>query len=210
MSVQGFRPSAATKVSVVVVEILFWLAVLAVLLSVVLVIAVNFTPFHVKYTRAPLEVCYQSGGGGWQKGQDLSITSSKITGFSQLVMENGEKGLQRIFVVMPLLLSMLFLGIMMILRKIIKSIRSGTPFTRENAARIRAMGWLVMAAGPFYGILEYIYAWVWLPKVKIEGALVEINPDLRVFYIFAGLVIVVIGHVFQYGVSLREDSELTV
>ena len=72
------------------------------------------------------------------------------------------------------------------------------------------MGWLVMAAGPFYGILEYIYARMWLPKVQIEGAIVEANPDLRVFYIFAGLVIVVIGHVFQYGVSLREDNELTV
>jgi hypothetical protein len=125
-------------------------------------------------------------------------------------MENGEKGLQRIFVVMPLLLSMLFLSIMMILRKIIKSIKSGTPFTRINAARIRAMGWLVMAAGPFWGILEYIYAWMWLPKIQIEGAHVGIEPDFRVFYIFAGLVIVVIGHVFQYGVSLCEESELTV
>lgn len=210
MSVQDFKPSAATKVSVVVVEILFWFAVLAMLLSVVLVIAVNFTPFHVKYTRAPVDVCYIAGGGEWLRGQDLSLTSSKITGFSSLVMENGEKGLQRIFVIMPLLLSMLFLGIMMILRKIIKSIKSGTPFTRANAARVRAMGWLVMAAGPFWGILEYIYAWVWLPKIQIEGAKVYIEPDFRVFYIFAGLVIVVIGHVFQYGVSLREENELTV
>ena len=180
------------------------------LLSVVLVIAVNFTPFHVKYTRAPVDVCYIAGGGGWLQGQDLSITSSKITGYSRLVMENGEKGLQRIFVIMPLLLSMLFLGIVMILRKIIKSIKSGTPFTRVNAARIRAMGWLVMAAGPFWGILEYIYAWMWLPKIGIEGAKIYIEPDFRVFDIFAGLVIVVIGHVFQYGVSLCEDSELTV
>jgi hypothetical protein len=98
----------------------------------------------------------------------------------------------------------------MILRKIMKSIKSGTPFTRVNAARIRAMGWLVMAAGPFWGILEFVYARMWLSKIQIEGALVEVDPDLRVFYIFAGLVIVVIGHVFQYGVSLREDNELTV
>ena len=210
MTVQGFRPSAATKVSAVIVEVLFWLAAVAMLLSIVLVIAVNLTPFHVKYTRAPVDVCYIGGGGGWLRGQDLSITSSKITGYSRLVMENGEKGLQRIFVVMPLLLSMLFLGIMMIMRKIIKSIKSGTPFTRENAARIRAMGWLVMAAGPFYGILEYIYALMWVPKLRIEGALVEAVPDFRVFYIFAGLLIVVIGHVFQYGVSLCEENELTV
>lgn len=210
MSVQDIRPSAATKVSVVAAEILFWFAVLAMLLSVVLVIAVNFTPFQVKYTRAPVDVCYIAGGGGWLQGQDLSITSSKITGFSRLVVENGEKGLQRIFVIMPLLLSMLFLSIMMMLRKIIKSIKSGTPFTRVNAARIRAMGWLVMAAGPFWGILEYIYAWMWLPKIQIEGAKVYIEPDFRVFYIFAGLIVVVIGHVFKYGVSLREENELTI
>jgi hypothetical protein len=125
-------------------------------------------------------------------------------------MENGEKGMQKVFVVMPLLLSMLFLGIMMVMRKIMRSIRGGTPFTRVNAARIRAMGWLIMAAGPFWGILEYIYAMMWLPKVRIDGAAVTANPDFRIFYIFAGLVIVVIGHVFQYGVSLKEESELTV
>ena len=105
---------------------------------------------------------------------------------------------------------MLLLGIVMMLRKIIRSIRSGTPFTRENASRIKALGWLIMVSGPFYGILEYVYARMLLSSIRIEGAIIKADPDIRIFYVFVGLIIVVIGHVFLYGVSLREDSELTV
>ena len=210
MTVGIFRPSAAIKAAAVVVELLFWLAVLASLMSLVLVTAVNLTPFQVRYTRAPLEIRYLDEGGGSPVGQDLSLSDPRIVGVSQLMMEHHDKGLQRVFVFIPLFLALLLLMIVMILRKIIRSIRSGTPFTRENSARIRALGWLVMAAGPFYGILEYIYARMWLPQVHIKGAVVTVDPDLHVFYIFAGLIILVIGHVFQYGVSLREDSELTV
>jgi hypothetical protein len=198
------------KAAVVAVEILFWLGMLTVVLSVALVITVNITSFSVKYIRAPLSVCYAEGGGESLPGQDVVSGGPLITGFSGLTLKNGGQGRQKIFVIMPLLLSMLFMGIVMILRKIIRSIRGGTPFTRGNAARIRAMGWLVMISGPFWGILEYIYGRMLLPTVRIDGAVVETDPDIRIFYVFVGLLIVAIGHVFQYGVSLREDSELTV
>jgi hypothetical protein len=67
-----------------------------------------------------------------------------------------------------------------------------------------------MAAGPFKGLLELAYAWTWMSRIQIEGAEVNVNPDFHIVWILAGLIIVVIGHVFQYGVSLKEDSELTV
>jgi hypothetical protein len=67
-----------------------------------------------------------------------------------------------------------------------------------------------MAAGPFWGILEYIYGRMLLPSVRIDGAEVMVDPDIRIFYVFVGLLIVAIGHVFRYGVGLKEDSELTV
>jgi hypothetical protein len=210
MTVRDFRPSAATKTAVFVVEVLFWLSMLLVLLSLTLAVTVNLTSFHVKYIHPPLDVCYRSGGGMYLEGQDLTAPGPKIVGFSRPVLENGGRGAQGVLVIMPLLLSMLLLGIMLILRKIIRSIRSGSPFTIENASRIRALGWIVMASGPFYGILEYAYAMMLLPSVRIEGAVVTVKPDIKIFYIFAGLIIVVIGHVFRYGVSLREDSELTV
>ena len=210
MTVQDFKPSASVKAAVVAVEILFWLGMLTVVLSVALVITVNITSFSVKYIRAPLSVCYAEGGGVSLPGQEVAKGGPLVTGFSGITLKNGGHGRQKIFVIMPLLLSMLFMGIVMILRKIIRSIRGGTPFTRGNAARIRAMGWLVMISGPFWGILEYIYGRMLLPTVSIEGAAVEVDPDMRIFYVFVGLLIVAIGHVFQYGVGLKEDSELTV
>ena len=210
MRVKDFKSSAATKTAVVVVDVFFWLSIIVVLLSVALVITVNVSSFHVKYIRPPIEVCYKSGGGGSLAGQDLSLSGPKIVGFSKPVLENGGKGAQRILVMMPLLLSMLLLGIMMMLRKIIRSIRSGTPFTRQNASRIKALGWLIMVSGPFHGILEYVYGRMLLHSIRIEGAIVKVDADIGIFYVFAGLIIVVIGHVFLYGVSLREENELTV
>jgi hypothetical protein len=210
MASKNYVPTAATKVLAIVVEILFWLALVSVAISVILVAVVNFTSFHVKYTRAPLQVWYLSTGGGSQVGQYLDSGDPRVVGFSRLIMGHDKKGLQGIFVLMPFFLALLLFSVMMILRKITRSIRRGTPFTVENAARIRALGWLVIAAGPFYGLLEYIYAMMLLPQVSIEGAAVKANPDAHGFYILAGLIILVIGHVFRHGVELRIDSELTV
>lgn len=207
----SFRPTASMKAAVVIVEILFYLGIVAVILSIALTFAVNLTGLTVKYTHAPIEVAYCAAPGISPFGQDLSTAGPKVIGMIGIVLEHSQKGLQRVYVLIPLALAGLFLAVIMMLRRIVRSIKSGTPFTRENAARIKALGWVIALAGPFYGLLDYVYGLVILSQIDIPDATsMRVDPDARLLYVVAGIIIIVIGHVFDYGVRLREEADLTI
>ncbi|GEM_PF-3516391 len=206
-----FSPAFSTRAAGVVVEIVWYLSCAAVLISLALVAAVNLTDFYVKYTYAPLEIHYRSEGEAVSAfGQDASASGLSIVKAMGLQLKHHDKGLQRIYVMIPMALSLLLLGIITILRAFMRSIKSGSPFTSKNASRLKLLGLLVMAAGPFYGILEYIYGTMLKCSIDVPGAVVTVNPDARIMYVAVGIVILVIGQIFKYGVRLREDSELTI
>lgn len=207
---QVFKAGASTKVAAVAVEVLWYLGWVAVLLSLILVIAVNFTGFYVKYTYAPVEIHYPYGSTVPFAGQDVDASCLKIVKVMGLMVEHSGKGFQRIYVFIPMLLAGLLQCAVTILRMIMRSIRKGSPFTEVNAFRIKLLGFLVMAAGPFYGFLEYLYGKMLVGGIEVPGAELSVNPDGRFIYVIIGLIIVALGQVFSHGVKLREDSELTI
>ncbi|MBN1163770.1 MAG: DUF2975 domain-containing protein [Candidatus Krumholzibacteriota bacterium] len=134
----------------------------------------------------------------------------KIVRARGLQVEHQDKGLQRVYVVMPFVLALLLLWITTILRAILRSVGRGTPFTSRNASRLKLLGLLVMASGPVYGLMEYVYGSLLRGRLDVPGAVVEVSTDGHVIYVGVGLIILVLGQVFKYGVGLREDSELTI
>ena len=207
----GFNPAFSTRAAGVLVETLWYLSWISVLISLALVAAVNLTDFYVKYTYAPLEIHWRTEGEAVSAfGQDASVSGMSIVKALGLQVRHYDKGLQRIYVIIPLALSLLLLGIITVVRTIMRSVRNGSPFTSANASRLKLLGLLVMVAGPFYGILEYIYGMMLRSSIDVPGAVVKVNPDARIMYVAVGIVILVIGQVFKYGVRLREDSELTI
>jgi hypothetical protein len=158
-----------------------------------------------------VEVDYRAGGVEEEVSAEGSPGSGlKIVKALGLQVRHYQKGLQRFYLLMPLALALLFLAILSVLRSIMRSLKRGSPFTMRNTSRLKLLGVLVMLSGPFYGGLEYIYGSMLSSRIDVPGAVVKVNPDLRVLYIAVGLIILVIGQVFKYGVSLREDSELTI
>lgn len=92
-----------------------------------------------------------------------------------------------------------------ILREIVASARKGDPFVAANVRRLRFVAWLVLA-----------HAVVALARVPV--ALV-IQNDLGVDHAFASadgfqigfaIVLFALAEIWQRGVALREDQELTV
>jgi len=176
----SFRPTASTKAAVVIVEILFYLGIVALILSIALALAVNLTAFTVRYVDTPLRVSYSDGSCLSPFGTSTSTEGPQVVGMDGLVVRHDEKGLQRVFVLIPLALAGIFLSVVMMLRRIVRSIRDGSPFTRENAARIKALGWVIALAGPFYGLLEYIYGRLMLGRISVPDELtVHVEPDGR-------------------------------
>jgi hypothetical protein len=97
---------------------------------------------------------------------------------------------------------------------IFEDLTAGKPFIRENARRLRIVGYC-MAGGAVFAVLaqtgifllfwnqimmkEASFAWYWFFKEAF-------SPGL----FFGGLIVIVISEVFRLGNKLQEEQELTV
>ena len=96
------------------------------------------------------------------------------------------------------------------LRRVFGTLAAGDPFVRENATRIRMIGFavlgmelvrvLVLSAQAYYLRANFSFTGIQLRTLP--------HPDLGV--LFLGLVLLVIAEVFRQGADLREEQSLTV
>lgn len=98
---------------------------------------------------------------------------------------------------------LLYLGIRFLshLRAIARSAVSD-PFVPENAARLRAMAWLLLATE--IGGLVVQEAAVWLGAERRDGDVLALSSLIAVLALF------VLARVFAHGTLLRDDVEGTV
>jgi Protein of unknown function (DUF2975) len=97
------------------------------------------------------------------------------------------------------------------LRRLLGALSQGRPFVRENADRLRKLGWaviLVELALATLRMAEGLYvAW------RFERPGLELWPfrlDLPVSGLFVGAVLLVVAEAFRRGAQLEEDQALTV
>jgi Protein of unknown function (DUF2975) len=88
---------------------------------------------------------------------------------------------------------------------IIDTVGAGSPFTPENAARLRTMGWLALA----YLVLSLLStpAELWL-RHALPGSHIEISFDFGA--LIAALLLFILARVFDHGARLEQDVEGTV
>lgn len=95
------------------------------------------------------------------------------------------------------------------LRQILRSMDKGTPFTIENATRLRHMGHTV-----FVGFLVQMPPVFWVLNELLFGkamASLKIGPSLgSLAPILFGLVLLALAEVFEYGVGLQSERDLTI
>lgn len=119
-------------------------------------------------------------------GEDASLAISSLLGAGLLLVG----------------LSFLFLRKLV---AIIDSVSQGSPFVPQNAARLRAMGWIALA----FQVLSLLAApaELWLTRV-VPGSHIQAS------FSFAGLIVAlllfVLARVFDHGTRLAEDVEGTV
>jgi hypothetical protein len=96
------------------------------------------------------------------------------------------------------------------LRQILRSMDGGSPFTVDNARRLRRMGYTVFVAAlaqtpPIFWGLNH------LVNGRTEASLF-IGPSSLDFGgpLLFGLVLLALAEVFQYGVGLQGDRDLTI
>jgi hypothetical protein len=96
------------------------------------------------------------------------------------------------------------------LRSLVRSVRDGSPFSRENVQVLRLLGWLLLVG---YPVMQYIVGGLHEWILSTGGPPISAQPDvdpLSFGAVFGGLCLLVLAEVFAHGIALREDVEGTV
>jgi len=91
------------------------------------------------------------------------------------------------------------------LLKIVESVRTGEPFTRENAGRLRTIAWALLGLQLLHLVVAAIAS-----AVARRGVPLRVGGHLQVGGWLAVLLLFVLAQVFLEGTRMREDLEGTV
>ncbi|MCB2376296.1 DUF2975 domain-containing protein [Hymenobacter sp. BT635] len=114
---------------------------------------------------------------------------------------------------LPLMLYSMLTG--MLLYRILNEMRIESPFTEKNARRIRWLGLLIIGIDLYQYLARILLAKL-VPPVPMPGhqgsvaqyILVDVGPEIGAWKF--GLVLLVIAAVYQRGVVMAQEAELTV
>lgn len=122
-----------------------------------------------------------------------------------------------VVLVVFLLLAAFVLAVTYLLRQIARSVETGNPFSIQNRNRIRWLGVLVMLTVPAEWVGRLATGWLLHRHFEIHvGQLQQVRmpmvvlPELAYQNIFFGLVIFMIAEIFQQGIQMKSESDLTI
>ena len=96
------------------------------------------------------------------------------------------------------------------LRAVFRTLRDGRPFVPANAIRIRWIAFAVIAGEIGRAMVVYSSNFHAMTHFSANGLRFDARPDLNVFTIVHGLIILAIAEVFRTGTRLDEDQSLTI
>jgi hypothetical protein len=118
------------------------------------------------------------------------------------------------FFVANLVLAVCSLGLALwvigLLRSLISAIRAGRPFAAANASRVRLIGWAVIIGEIVRVSVVYFENRYAMTHFAAQGLQFTARPDISVFAIVHGLIILALAEVFRAGTRLDEDQLLTI
>ena len=86
----------------------------------------------------------------------------------------------------------------------IDATKAGAAFTLDNARRLRAIGWWLLATQ----VIDAGYGWLSLEMSRTSGEVFGWQPSLAAW--LAVLLLFVLARIFEQGAAMREELEQTI
>lgn len=99
---------------------------------------------------------------------------------------------------------------LVLLNRIVDSVKQGDPFIAINAARLSRMGWLTLASQAIIIPISAVALWIDTMFGHIEGVGINADIDFSLEGLLLALVLFILARVFKHGAAMREDLEGTV
>lgn len=195
-----------------VVEAFWYLIRILILLTVVLWLAVllGWKSNHLIFS-LPVKLEYQASLDSFSSQAGQRISHFKVVGSPLVSADNLSKSEMSLFICSVMLPALaIVLLIVRQLRLFLRSVKAGRPFERANPARIRRIGYLVAVLGPLVGLGNFISGSKLIQRISLSDFSTSVETNIHLEMVFMGLLIVLIGQIFEAGVSLQEDQDLTV
>jgi hypothetical protein len=97
-----------------------------------------------------------------------------------------------------------------LLREVVQAILDGNPFVPENGRRVRRLGYAVLVIGFLGPFVEYIAATEILNRLPTTVPVVNPGPTFDAWIILAAVLILLLAHIWSYGLELERDQALTI
>lgn len=176
--------------SVALAQFLYWTT--AVLYWVILAVAIGVAVIGVTFRNHPAALSLDCGSLNIEFFDPTRFALSHWTNLALLLM-----------------VLLLWMVILSCLRGILGEARRGNVFDARTPRRVRLIGVAVIASS----VLEAIFAASWssaLSQALRSDAGVHITSRADTSQVFLGLVLFVLAEVFQRGVTLKSENDLTV
>lgn len=139
--------------------------------------------------------------------QDRIIAEAAAKGITA-----GPELVGAVLVVLVAVFAMLALALyfVVLLLRIVRSVKDGDPFIEENAQRLHRMGWIALASQIVMIPLGAIGLWIAEITKDIEDVHVDTDVGLSLEGILLALILFILARIFRHGAAMREDLEGTV
>jgi Protein of unknown function (DUF2975) len=121
---------------------------------------------------------------------------------------NASAEQKRLFALRDLPLIITFGAALWLVRGLLRSVRDGSPFVRDNVNRLRILAVVVLVGFPVAEFLRSILAGELASSAGLAAPPTQLGPPGAV--LLGGLAILVLSEVFAEGVRLHDDLEGTV
>jgi len=97
-----------------------------------------------------------------------------------------------------------------LLRAIVQPILDGNPFTAETTHLIKRLGHVVLLVGILRPVVEYMAAAEILSRLPTAVPAINPGPTFDAEVILLSLLILILAHVWSYGLDLERERALTI
>ncbi len=200
----------SVKVIYWMTNILFWLysiaSIFAMFFAVALIIGLlDKIKLHVGM---PMAMDLKEVGQLVYNGQIIDVELVEMYGKIHIV--DAPKEVNRIFGVFMLMALSMGLYIFMTFKEFITNVYRGAYFDRSNILLLKRIAYALLASWIFAVFYAAFQSFYFLKQLSFEGAIA--SGDYQTFngVLVVALLLWVLSHIFQKGVELEKENELTI
>lgn len=98
--------------------------------------------------------------------------------------------------------------LMLLIKWIIGDVKNQTPFTDKNVKRLKLMSFGYLFASVIIPLISRAFFFNVIDKLQMSQLSVNFSPNFQ--FIFMGIIIFILAIIFEHGVNLQEDHDMTV